>query len=163
MADGPRGLVATNPGGLVYGTILVATLLAAESAANETYVKTIGAVLVALALYWLAMGYAEFTAHRAEHRGHGDIADYLRALRHEIAVVYGELGPLAALVICWAIGARLSTAVSAAVWTAVAIVIATELLIGVRSDLHGRELVVQSAFGIVLGLAIVGLRVVLHH
>ena len=37
-----RGLL--NPGGLVYGTILVATLLAAESPKRETYAKTVAAV-----------------------------------------------------------------------------------------------------------------------
>ena len=35
-----------NAAGLVYGTILVATLLSAESALRETYVKTVIGVLV---------------------------------------------------------------------------------------------------------------------
>ena len=56
----------TNAGGLVYGTILVATLLSAESARQETYPRTVGAVLVALLAYWLTMSYAEYAGNRLE-------------------------------------------------------------------------------------------------
>ena len=51
----------TNPAGLVYGTIAVGALLAAESARQETYTRTIIAVAIALILYWLSYSYAEFT------------------------------------------------------------------------------------------------------
>src|ERR1035441_8833725 len=44
----------TNPGRLVYGTIAVGALLAAESARQETYVETVFAVAITLLLYWLA-------------------------------------------------------------------------------------------------------------
>ena len=55
-----------NAAGLVYGTILVATLLSAESALRETYAKTVIGVLVALVTYWLALAYARFTGERLE-------------------------------------------------------------------------------------------------
>ena len=42
----------TNPGRLVYGTIAVGALLAAESARQETYVETVFAVAITLLLYW---------------------------------------------------------------------------------------------------------------
>ena len=151
-----------NPGGLVYGTILVATLLAAESVRRETYARTVGAVAIALVLYWLANAYATYTGARASEKRHFELRAYGHAVAHEVTVIYGALGPLVALVICWAIGASLATAVSAAVWTAAGMIVATELLIGVRSELDGRELVIQTAFGAVLGLLIVALRVLLH-
>jgi len=56
--------VPANPAGLIYGTIAVAALLAAESARRETYVETVGAVLITLLLYWLAHSYAGFTGER---------------------------------------------------------------------------------------------------
>jgi hypothetical protein len=62
--------VPDNPGGLVYGTILVATLLAAENAAHETYGTTIGSVVLALLVYWLAISYATFTGERARRSTH---------------------------------------------------------------------------------------------
>jgi hypothetical protein len=55
-----------NAGGLVYGTIVVATLLATESARSETYGKTIGAVVVALLTYWLVITYSQYAGERLE-------------------------------------------------------------------------------------------------
>jgi hypothetical protein len=154
--------VPDNPGGLVYGTILVATLLAAENARHETYETTIGSVVLALIVYWLAISYATFTGARARRGGHFELAGFMHAIGREIAVIYGTAGPLAALLVCWASAATLSTAISAAVWTAAATIVASEIVIGVRSELRGRELVIQTAFGAVLGLLVVALRVLLH-
>jgi hypothetical protein len=151
-----------NPGGIVYGTILVATLLAAESATHETYGETIGAVAIALAVYWLANAYAVFTGERARTSEHFTAGGYLNALVHEVTVLIGALGPLVAVLVSWAVGASLSTATIVAVWAAAAIIVATELALGIRSHLDGRELVVQTAFGVLLGIAIVALRVLLH-
>lgn len=151
-----------NPGGLVYGTILVATLLAAESASHETYGSTIGSVALALIVYWLAISYATFTGERARQGHHFTLRGFVSAIGHEVAVIYGTLGPLAALLVCWIAGARLATAVSAAVDTAAAMIVLSEIVIGVRSEASGRELVIQTAFGVLLGLLVVALRVLLH-
>ncbi len=152
----------TNPGGLVYGTILVATLLAAEPPRRETYVRTVGAVCVALIVYWLAASYAKFTGERVRDEQPFKPAGFLRAAVDELAVIYGALGPLLAVLICWAAGVQLNTAVTVAVWTAVAIIIATEVGIGIRADLTGRQLVVQTGLGVLLGLLVVAVRVLLH-
>ncbi len=74
----------------------------------------------------------------------------------------GATVPLLVLLGCWAFGTRLSTAVSAAIWTAVAAIVAVELVIGIRAELQGRDLVRQTLFGAVLGLLVIALRVVLH-
>jgi hypothetical protein len=147
--------VPENAGGLVYGTILVATLLASENARHETFETTIGSVVLALLVYWLAISYAEFTGDRARRADHFELSGFTRAIGHEIAVIYGTAGPLAALLVAWAAGATLSTAISATI-------VVTEIVIGVRSHLEGRDLVIQTAFGALLGLLIVALRVLLH-
>lgn len=151
-----------NPGALVYGTILVSTLLAAESPRRETYAQTIGAVSIALLAYWLSAAYAELTSERIREEEPFTFPAFARAAAHERPVIYGALGPLLALLICWAAGARLGTAVDIAIWTAAGIIIATEVGIGVRTDLTGRELIVQTGMGVVLGLTAVALRVLLH-
>jgi len=66
------------------------------------------------------------------------------------------------LLIFWSGGAHLSTAVSAAIWTSAAMIVIIELVIGVRAQLSGRDLVLQTAFGALLGLLVLALRVVLH-
>jgi len=66
------------------------------------------------------------------------------------------------LLIFWAAGAQLSAAVSAAIWTSAVMIVIIELVIGVRAQLSGRDLVLQTAFGAMLGLLVLALRVVLH-
>ncbi len=151
-----------NPGGLVYGTILVATLLAAESPKRETYLKTVGAVVIALIVYWLSMTYAQLTGERIRDDEPFKPAALAQAGADELPVIYGALGPLLALVVCWAAGAGLSTGVSVAIWTSVAMIIATEVVLGVRAELTGKQLVVQTGMGVLLGLLVVALRVLLH-
>jgi hypothetical protein len=151
-----------NSGGLVYGTILVATLLAAESPKRETFGRTAGAVAIALLVYWLSMSYAEFTGERVRDQEGFTPAAFARAAADELPVIVGALGPLLALLLCWLIGTGLQAAVTVAVWTAVAIIVATEVLIGIRAELTGRQLVVQTGMGMVIGLLVVALRVLLH-
>ena len=151
-----------NAGGLVYGTILVATLLAAESARRETYVKTVAAVLVTLLAYWLTISYAEFAGERLERAAHFNYRGFARTAVRELTLLYGAAVPLLVLLVLWAAGAALSTAVSAAIWFAAAAVVGTEILIGIRAELTGGELVRQSAFGALLGLQVIVVRVLLH-
>jgi hypothetical protein len=151
-----------NPGGLVYGTILVATLLAAESPKRETYVKTVAAVAVALIVYWLSITYAELTGERIRDDEPFKPAAFVQAAGQQLPVVYGALGPLLVLVVCWAVGVGLPDGVSVAIWTSVAMIIAIEVVLGVRAELTGRQLVVQTSMGVLLGLLVVALRVLLH-
>ena len=151
-----------NPGGYVYGTMLVATLLAAETPGRETYPRTIIGVLVALAIYWLAISYAEYVGHRAHGGEHFSLRGYIGIAVHELALVIGAVGPLIAVLLCWAFGASLHTAVIVASWSAAGIIAATELILGVRSRLDGIDLVVQTGAGVVFGLGVVALRVLLH-
>jgi len=155
-------VMPANPAGLIYGTIAVAALLAAESARRETYPKTVGAVATTLILYWLAHSYAEFTGERLQEGKHFTYSGLVRTATHELTVLLGAGVPFVVLLICWAGGAELTFAVSAAIWTAVAIVIAAEVVVGVRAQLPVRELVRQTAFGAVLGLLVLALRVLLH-
>lgn len=151
-----------NPGGLVYGTILIATLLAAEPPRRETYARTVGAVVVAMIAYWLAVSYAEFTGERVRDEEGFTPANFARAAVHELTVVYGAVAPLVAVLTCWAVGAELPTAITVAIWTSVAIIVAIEVGIGIRAELTGKQLVVQTGMGVLLGLLVVALRVLLH-
>lgn len=151
-----------SPAGLIYGTITVATLLAAESARRETYAKTVGAVTLTLLIYWLAHSYSQFTGERIEGEEHFTYAGLVRVARHELTVLIGAAVPLAVLLILWAVAASLDSAVNAAIWTAAGIVVVIEIAIGVRAELTGRALVLQTAFGALLGLLVILLKVLLH-
>jgi hypothetical protein len=154
--------VPANPTGLIYGTITVAALLAAESARQETYPRTVGAVVVTLLLYWLAYSYAQFTGERLAENEPFSLGRLGRSALHELAVLLGAVIPLAVLLIFWAFGASLADAVTAGIWTSAAMIVLCELVIGIRADLNGRELVRQSLFGALLGLLVIAMRVLLH-
>lgn len=152
----------TSLAGLIYGTISVAALLAAESAKRETYPKTVGAVAIMMVLYWIAHSYSEFTAERLTEHEPFTFTGLALGMMRDLTVLLGAAIPLVVILVCWALGASLSLAVAAASWTAAGIVITTEIVIGVRAKLEGRELVRQTAVGVLLGLLVVALRVLLH-
>jgi hypothetical protein len=154
--------VPDNAAGLVYGIILVATLLSAESAAQETYLKTVIGVVAAIVTYWIALAYARFTGDRLEQGTHATVGDMASAALHELTVLYGAAVPFAAIIAFWIAGASLDTAIIAAVYFADAAIIGAEIIIGVRAGLKGTALVGQAAIGAVLGTLVLLLRLVLH-
>jgi hypothetical protein len=148
--------------GVVYGIIVVAALLAAESGRHESYLDTVASAAIAAALYWLAHAYAELLGHRLEQRERLTVSSLGRALAHDRAILRGAALPLAVLAVCWATGAAQQTAVTAALWTTIASLVAFELLAGVRAHASPRELAVEAGVGAAMGVAILALKIVLH-
>ena len=152
----------SNLGAAIYGLITVGALLAAESAGSETYAETIGAVVLTLLVYLLAHSYAEFASRRLERGEPIRLAELGRTLASQVPILFGAAVPLLVLLLEWAIGASLSTAVTVAVWTSEDMVAIVEIVAGVRAKQTGRDLVLQTLFGVVLGVLIIALRLLLH-
>jgi hypothetical protein len=148
--------------GVVYGIVAIGALLAAESGRHETYVDTVGSAALAACLFWLAHAYATLLGRRLIHREVLTPITLWRALTHDWAIFRGAAIPLAALVIAWAAGAAQETAVTAALWCAVATVVAFELVAGIRSRARPAELALEVGVGLVMGLGILALRILLH-
>jgi hypothetical protein len=146
----------------VYGIIVIGALLAAESARHETYLDTVSSTVIAAALYWLAHAYAGVLGRRLTLQQRLTAGALARALGHDWAIMRGAAVPLLALVLCWAIGVALHTAVAAALWSVIASLIAFELLAGVRSRATPGELALDLGVGAAMGLAILVLKIVLH-
>jgi hypothetical protein len=155
-------IVPENPGGVVYGVIVVGALLAAEDGLHDSYLDTIASALIAAALYWLAHAYAELLSQRLTRRERLTAGALARALADDRAIVRGAALPLAAIVLAWLAGASQHAAVTAALWTAVACMLAFELLAGVRARASARELAFDACVGAALGVAILALKIVLH-
>jgi hypothetical protein len=151
-----------NPGAAVLGTITVGALLAAESAKRETYADTVGAVAIALLVYWLAHAYSEFTTQRLERREPLTLDRVTRTLIHGLKAIAGAGIPLAALLVCWIAGARLTSAVAAAIWTSAATIVIVEVVAGMRAELAPGALIAQAAVGALFGLLVITLKLVLH-
>jgi hypothetical protein len=151
-----------NPSGMIYGVIVIGALLAAESGRHETYLDTVLSTLLAAALYWLAHSYADVLGRRLEMQERLTAGALARTLGHDWALMEGAAIPLVALLIAWASGATQQTAVSAALWSAVACLILLELLAGLRSRATPRELLLEVAVGVAMGMGILVLKIVLH-
>jgi len=151
-----------NPAGVIFGIVTIGAVLAAESGLHETFAEAIGSVVVTLGVYWLAHTYSDLLGRRlagGEHLTPGVLA---RGLAHDWAIVRGATLPLLALAVAWAVGASQETAVSAAVWTCVASLVAFELMAGVRAGSDPAELALEGAVGTAMGLGILALRAILH-
>ncbi|MFI5005478.1 MAG: hypothetical protein ACHQE6_10745 [Solirubrobacterales bacterium] len=157
-------LPGDNPAGAVYGTITVGALLAAESSLRETYPETIGSVVVALLVYWLAHSYAELLGRRLESHEPLTLRGLGWALGRDWAIVRGAGAPVLALLVGWAVGANQETAVTVALWICAGSLVAFELLAGLRMRTRARpaELLLQLCVGATMGVGVIVLRVILH-
>ena len=115
-----------------------------------------------MVLYWLAHSYAEYTGERLSDSEHFTFGAYISSARRELSVLYGAAVPLLALLVCWAVGAELSTGVAIGVWSSAIVIVAIELVAGLRAQLSVADLAKQTAFGALLGVLVLLLRVVLH-
>jgi hypothetical protein len=151
-----------NVARVVYGTVAVGALLAAESPEQETYAETMVSVLIALLIYWMAHSYAELTARRIEEGERLTTTALFGSMVHEVWILVGAAIPVIPLVMWWISGGSLANADTAAIWTAAGMVVVYEVIAGVRAELKAKEMVVQLALGATLGVLIISLKLVLH-
>jgi hypothetical protein len=151
-----------NPAGVVYGTILIGALIAAESGVHDGYPDLIGSTALALGIYWLAHAYSTALGRRLSDEERLTMGALARALGHDWSIVWGASIPLLTLLIAWAAGASETTGVNAAVWAAVACLIAFELLAGLRAGSTPREFALEGGVGVLMGLAIFALKSLAH-
>ena len=151
-----------SPERAVYGVILSGALVAADSAVQDGYLDKIASTALALTIYWLAHAYSTVLGRRLSHEEHLSAAAISRALAHDWPIVRGGSIPLLALLVAWAAGASQTTGINAAIWAAIASLIAFELLAGLRSRSTPRELAFEGVFGIAMGLAILALKSLAH-
>lgn len=151
-----------NVARVVYGTVAVGALLAAESPEQETYAETLASVLIALLIYWMAHSYAELTARRIEEGERLTSSALVGSMLHEIWILVGAAIPVIPLLIWWVAGGSLADADTAAIWTAAGMVVVYEAIAGLRAELSAKEMAVQLALGATLGVLIILLKLVLH-
>jgi hypothetical protein len=146
----------------IYGLITVGALVAAESARHETYLETEIAVALAALVVWLAHSYAEFASWRVREGRGLSPQEFGRTMVRELPILVGASIPAVAVFVAWLAGADLSSGITVGLWAVAAAIVAVEILAGVRAELSGRDLLLQSALGAVLGLLVLALRFVLH-
>lgn len=151
-----------NPGGVIYGLIVIGALLAAESYSHRTYPEVLGSLALTIVVYWVAHAYSTALGHRLRVGGSLTLRSLIAGLLHDRSVLVGAIAPLLALLFCLAGGVRIGAALTAAVWSVVASLLALEVLAGVRAKAAAREMLLDAFVGAALGVAVLGMRLLLH-
>lgn len=151
-----------NPSGVIYGTIAVGAVLAAESTRRETFADTIGATVLVLGLYWIAHAYATVVGTRLKTRQSLSGKGLWKAFVHEAAIVKGAAIPIAVLIVSWLSGVSLAAGVTASLWSSAVTLTVFEAIAVVRSRVTGFQGLAQILVGALLGAGVLLVRVVLH-
>jgi hypothetical protein len=155
-------VTTANAAGAVYGAMMVGVLLAAEDARHEGYPATIEAATIVMLLYLLTNLYAHTLGVRLQRREALNPSLLWRSCLHELPLVEGALVPFFVLLLTWAVGLTVATGVTAALWTAAGTIVVLEVAAGWRSRRGPRDLWLQIAAGVVIGVALIGLKLALH-
>lgn len=155
-----------SPASTIYGTIVAAALVAAESDGDLSVAAIVGSVLVAQLVYWLAHAYSDLLApappdQHTERPDHPSLAAVVRSLGEEWGIVAGGLGLVVVLVIADLAGAGRDLAVYLALGCAVAELGGWGVLAARRAELKGIWLVVYPAVSAIFGALVIVLKVVL--
>ena len=153
---------AENAEGALHATVMIGVLLAAEDARREGYPEEIGAAALVVVLFWLMSFYGHTLGVRLKSNEPLKAALLWRTFVHEFSIIEGAIVPLLVLLIAWAAGATVSSGGTAALWTAVGVIVTLEVVAGRRAGLHARGFWLQAGAGAAIGLAIAALHVVLH-
>lgn len=151
-----------NPGGVLYGVLAVATVIAAESTRRETFGKLVLASTITMVLYWAAHAYSHHWTSRFHEATAWTFGEITGAFLDEAPILLGAVLPLGLLVAAWLVGSSTETAVTMVLWGAGTELVVLEVLPGIRHHLGLKDLAVQSVLGISMGAGIFGVRFVLH-
>jgi hypothetical protein len=152
---------AASLAGAIYGTIVVAGVLASSSlddhpSAGATAIYAFATVLVV----WLAEGWAHHLGHRAV--GSSRRGGFSASLRRGWPLAQSALAPLAALAVGRLLGASEETAISIGVWTCVGLLVTWGATIEFRGQAPFARVIGSGAACGLLGLVMIALKAVLH-
>ncbi len=158
----PRG---TNYAAAIYGLILVDSVLAVyREEASSIGASTVAiTVLVTALVFWLAHVYAELLAFRIEQRRPPGWSDALAAMRYEWPIVQATWAPILALLLGVVDLISDKKAVTLALLVCFAELGGLGLESARRGGATGAVVWVSGAVALLLGVIVVGLKVVVQH
>ena len=159
VAFGVEGRIAGN----VYGTVLVMATLAAASA-DEAHPWSLAVLVTSVVgAVWTAHLYAHALSESIEQRRRVALVDVRRIAHRELGILLAAILPVAALLL----GALGLLGERTAIWAAFGIGLAVLVVQGIRyarvEGLGAAGTLAAIAANLALGLAVVGLKVVLFH
>jgi len=147
----------------IYGTIITASVLASAGDELATW-PLASAVLITLAVYWIADVYAELLAGQMARERMASWPDVLHTLAATWPMVSASFLPLLVLILAWLLGASSSAAATAALAVAIVMLTLCAWAACRAAGLRGARMLAVTAIAAVLGLLMVVLKnVVLVH
>ncbi|MCK9894302.1 hypothetical protein [Frankia sp. AgB32] len=159
----------------IYGTVLTAGLIAAQDPLVESLADMVVDVLVTVAVFWLAHGYAHAVARPFGSDEGGEAAEPTRPLRPwgaarlawaslmvSLPLARASIGPVAVLVLARLAGATLDDAQEIALWASVVLLALWGLRAGLAAGSTGWRLVRQTAGSALFGVVLVILETAIH-
>lgn len=152
-----------NPASAVHGTVLAGALIAVQGAHDDIDIsRLVWLVLLTQVVYWLAHIYAEMVGERIRTRVPTRPGQLRHLMDEEWPMVAVSFAPLAVIVLCTAFGVSAETSVNAGLWATVALLAGWALLAGRRSGLRTAEMLLYVAVSLLLGLALIAIKTLLH-
>jgi hypothetical protein len=145
----------------IYGLIIASSVLAA-GADDDNILQVALSVLVTLVVYWLAEVYAHIMAARHVRGRVLHWSDAGRELRSGWPLVSASFVPLLVVVAAAVFGAGVSTAQTAGMLCATLLLLGSGWIAARRNDLTGFRLVLAALLAAGLGIALIGLKTILH-
>jgi hypothetical protein len=157
-----RSALPGNPASAIYGTIVVASQLAIESASGHRGTGAILGVLAGtLVIFWLAHAYTD-TLGEVLVTGGREHPSLRRALRIEWPIVESGALPAVGIAVVVIAGGTPSGAAFAGLVVAAVELVGWALLAGRRADVHGVRLLAYVGGAVLFGALLVLLKFLLH-
>ncbi|MFI7600386.1 hypothetical protein [Actinoplanes sp. NPDC049681] len=155
----PHDVQEATAAGL-YGIIVSAAVMVASHAPTAS--TTVVTVLATLSIYWAAERYARIVAERI-HEGHRPRWETVRTqLTSGWEMITASLLPLGVLVVAWLLRSSLRTAVVAALICSTVMLCLAGWRIGREGRLSLVEQLISTAVAGLFGIALIGLKTMLH-
>jgi len=147
----------------IYGTIITASVLASAGDELGTWPLCV-AVLITLAVYWVADVYAELLAGQLQQHQLPTWPRVRHALARAWPMVGASFSPLIVLILAWLAGGSAYAAATAALVEAMVILVVYAWSAARAADLHGVRMLLVTGSATALGVLMVVLKnVVLVH
>ena len=151
----------SHPAGLVYGLVVLGSVLAAESVHSSGGLRDIAAAVTVLFVYWLAHTYADLMGRRYKQTEPLTWQDARQVARHEWAIMRGATIPVLAMLIAVLFGASSWHVDEVGIITDVGMLMLFAVVGGIRARLSRPALVFQACLALTFGVFIAAVRAVL--
>jgi hypothetical protein len=157
-----RGVVTARAApAAIYGTIVSASVTAAAGE-EESFLAVCVSVLVTVLVYWAAEAYSALLAERMNKPAVQSFARLRSHFTERWPMVQASYVPLVVLIVAGLCGADLSLAVTIALSVTTVVLFWLGWVAGRRSGSTGASLLLSATLAACFGLALVGLKAIVH-